>query len=166
MRGPGRFSQGEGRRVFLAVSAVQGVGSLGEGFLVFVGVQVVRVLPEDIDGHVAAVVGDPLVIGEQVVEHEAVLQRAFLPAHPVDMAGLQLVAQVIDDLFQRVYSQRRVPVVVDEGADRDARDLAHGVFQNAQFPLGRGGEGDLLVQDLLRRRRYLLTSRVWASSSS
>ena len=52
-------------------------------------------------GDIGAVVRYPLIVGEQIVEHEALTQGAYALLQTVHMVQLQLVAQAVNDLLQR-----------------------------------------------------------------
>ena len=71
-------------------------------------------------------VGHALAVGEQVVECEAVVERALAGLQAVDVVQLHLVAEVVDELLERLDAVGRGDVVVEEGVDRDLEDARHG----------------------------------------
>ena len=97
--------------VLLAVFLVIALVGIGFHFLdageVFVRVERVGFQLDHGDGDVRAVVGHALVVGQQVVEEEAVEQRTVALLEAVDMVELQLVAEIVDQLLQRLYAGRQ-----------------------------------------------------------
>ena len=137
--------------VFLVVPG-EGVGLHGpDAVEVLVGVEGVGLQLDDGHGDVGAVVGHALVVGQQVVEHEALVQRTGTGLQAVHMVGLHLVAQAVDDLLQRLHSGGLLHIVGHEGGDGDGQDLPQGGLHDLQLAAGGGGEHHLLVVDLLGR---------------
>ena len=101
--------------VFLIVAG-EGVGLHGaDAAEVLVGIEGVGLQLYDGHGDVGAVVGHALVVGQQVVEEEAVEQRTVALLEAVDMVELQLVAEIVDQLLQRLYAGGQGEIVADEG---------------------------------------------------
>ena len=99
---------------------------------------------------VAAVVADALEIRDQVVEHKAVLQRADALLQAVDMAVLHLVAQIVDQLLQRLDHAGALQVPIRQRADGEVQHLPDSPLHDVQLVDGVGAELDGLVVDLLR----------------
>ena len=106
---------------------------------------------DDGHGHIGAVVGHALVVGQQVVEHKALIQRAGAGLQPIHMVGLHLVAQAVDDLLQRLHPRGALGIVVHEGADGDVQNLLHGGLHHVQLVAGLRRELQVLVVYLLGR---------------
>ena len=96
-------------------------------------------------------VGHALAVGEQVVEREAVVERALAGLQAVDVVQLHLVAEVVDELLERLDVVGRGDVVVEEGVDRDLEDARHGGEHDLQLARAGGRKDDLLRVELLRR---------------
>ena len=149
--GPMRLLQ----RVFLRIGVVE-VGivlaaallDLGE---VLVRVEAARARLDKGDGDVRAVVGHALVVRQQVVEHEAVLDRALAALQALDVRRLGGGDQAVDDLLQRLNVARHFEVVLAEGIDGQLQNLRQCVCQVLQLRSGILGEDDVLVVDLLSR---------------
>ena len=103
------------------------------------------------DGDVRAVVGHTLVVRQQVVEHEAVLDRALAALQALDVRRLGGGDQAVDDLLQRLNVARHFEVVLAEGIDGQLQNLRQCVCQVLQLRSGILGEDDVLVVDLLGR---------------
>ena len=103
------------------------------------------------DGDVRAVVGHALVVRQQVVEHEAVLDRALAALQALDVRRLGGGDQAVDDLLQRLDVARHFEVVLAEGIDGQLQNLRQCVCQVLQLRSGILGEDDVLVVDLLSR---------------
>ena len=86
------------------------------------------------DGDVRAVVGYTLTVGEQVVEGKAVVERALTGLQTVDVVQLHFVAEVIDQLLERLDAVGGVDVVVEEGGDRQLENARHGAEHDVQLP--------------------------------
>ena len=99
---------------------------------------------------VGAVVRDALVGGEQVIQHEAVLDGAGAGLQAGDVAGLDLAHQAVHHFFQGLDLARRVAVTLLEGIHRAVDDVLYRRFQHGQVGQGFVAEADVLVPDLLR----------------
>lgn len=93
-------------------------------------------------------VGHALIVREQVVEDEAELQRADALLQAADVAALELVAQAVHNLLERLHPPGEVQVVLREGADSDGDDLADGRFHHVQLMLRLRRKGDVLLMQL------------------
>ena len=101
-------------------------------------------------GNIGAVVRHPLIVGEQIVEHEALTQGAYALLQAVHMVQLQLVAQAVDDLLQRLYPAGGGQIPLHKGVDGEVEDLGDGILHDLQLPAGLLREGHALAVDLLR----------------
>ena len=101
------------------------------------------------DGDVGTVVGDALAVGEQVVEREAVVQRADTGLQAVDVVQLQLVAEVVDQLLERLDVVGELDVVFHERAHGHGQDLRHGGHHHTQLVRALVREMHLLFVHLL-----------------
>ena len=95
-------------------------------------------------------VGNTLVVRQQVRQDEARPDRAFAELQALDVRALGLRDQNVNDLLQRLDVDRQRAVGFAEGADRHFQNLVHRVRQVADLRLRVLGEGDLLLLDLLR----------------
>ena len=71
------------------------------------------------------------------------------------MVELQLVAEIVDQLLQRLYAGGQGEIVADEGIDRDMDNLGQRRFQHGQLAQGVVGEDDALFAHLFRRLRNI-----------
>ena len=139
--------------VFLIVAG-EGVGLHGaDAAEVLVGIEGVGLQLYDGHGDVGAVVGHALVVGQEVVEHKALVQGTGTGLETVHMVGLHLIAQTVDDLLQRLHAGGLLDVVGHEGGNGDGQDLPQGRLHDLQLPQGGGGEHHVLVVYLLGRFR-------------
>ena len=114
----------------------------------------VELIGGDLDhrnGNVRAVVGDALIVGQQIVQHKAVLDRAGTGLQAGDVAALDLAHKAVHDLLQRLDLFGGVGVALLEGIDRAVHDVLHGGLKHAQVAEGLVTEFDRLVADLLGR---------------
>ena len=88
---------------------------------------------QNVHSYIAAVVGYTLVVRDQVIENEAVLISAFLPAYPFDMVGFYRIAKIVDDLFKRIHKQRLFVIVIRKGNHCKLCNIQYRVFQNLKF---------------------------------
>ncbi len=116
---------------------------------ILVGVEGVGLQLDDGHGDVGAVVGHALVVGQQVVEHEALAQGTRAGLETVHVVGLHLVAQTVDDLLQRLDPGGTLHIVVHKGGDGQGQHLPHGALHDLQLAPGLGGEHQILVVDLV-----------------
>ena len=98
---------------------------------------------------VGAVVGNALVAGEQVIQHEAVLDGAGAGLQAGDVPRLDLPHQTVHHLLQRLDLARRVAVGMLEGVHGAVHDVLHGGLQHAQIVQSLLAELDALVPNLL-----------------
>ena len=98
---------------------------------IFVRVERLGLELDHSDGDVRAVVGHTLTVGEQVVEGKAVVERALTGLQAVDVVQLHFVAEVIDQLLERLDAVGGVDVVVEEGGDRQLENAAYQVRSSA-----------------------------------
>ena len=116
---------------------------------VLVGVEGIGLQLDHGHGDVGAVVGHPLVVGQQVVKDKALAELADAPLEAVHMVELHLVAQGVDQLLQRLDAVGQLQVVGGEGRDGVVGDLLHGGEHGLKLPLGPLGEDDAFLVDLL-----------------
>ena len=100
--------------------------------------------------HVRAVITHALEGCEQIVEHEALLDRALALLEPFDVAALHLVAELVDQLLQGLDLHGKGQIVFDERLHRQTHDLPDRHADNGQLLLRFLREGDLLFVQLLR----------------
>ena len=126
------------QRVLLCIGVVE-VGivltaallDLGE---ILVRVEAARARLDERDGDVRAVVGHALVVRQQVVEHEAVLDRALAALQALDVRRLGGGDQAVDDLLQRLDVARHFEVVLAEGVDGQLQNFRQGVRNGSAAP--------------------------------
>ena len=114
----------------------------------------IKLIGGDLDhrnGNVRAVVGDALIVGQQIVQHKAVLDRAGTGLQAGDVAALDLAHKTVHDLLQRLDLFGGVGVALLEGIDRAVHDVLHSGLKHAQVAKGLVTEFDRLVADLLSR---------------
>ena len=90
-----------------------------EAVYIFMRIKAVRLKLNESNGYVRAVVGNSLEICQQIVEHKAVVERAYALLQAVDVVQLHLVAQVIYKLLKRLDAVCGLKVVAHEGVDGD-----------------------------------------------
>ena len=95
-------------------------------------------------------VGHALKICEQVIEHKADGQRTRPGLQALDMAELELVAQHVDMLLQRLYPVGLLQILFDEGVDGQRQDLVDRAEQHVHLMLAVCGKADLLFKLLAR----------------
>ena len=83
--------------------------------------------------NVGAVVGDSLVIREDIREHEAELYGAIAAGETGDMPVLYLGKELVNDLLERLDPERSLGVVVAERRYRDIEYLAYRLCGGHQF---------------------------------
>ena len=109
--------------IFLLVLLIvprEGTGLHGPDTVqILMGVEGVGLQLDDGHGDVGAVVRHALVVGQQVVEHEPLVQRAAAGLQSVHVVGLHLVAQAVDDLLQRLHPGGSLGIVFHKGAHGD-----------------------------------------------
>lgn len=104
---------------------------------------------DDRHGDVAAVVGDTLVVVEDVGEDEAHLDRAAAALQARDVVCLDRAGELVDDLLERFHAEGVLEVVLGVALGGHREDLVDGVREHAKF-LGRlSGEAQTLLADLL-----------------
>ena len=113
-----------------------------------VGVEAVGVQLDDRNGDVGAVVGDSLVVGQKIVEDEALGQGAGAVLEPLDVMELDLVAENIDALLQRLDQIGLVLIVLREGGDGQVQNFLQGGGKNGEFLQSLTGEVELLGVEL------------------
>ena len=82
---------------------------------------------------VAAVVGDPFIICDQIVENKSVFKGADLSADPFYMSDLDLVTEIVDHFFQRINHKSRFNVIVDKSFYSKTRDIIYSFFKGSQI---------------------------------
>ena len=102
------------------------------------------------DSDVGAVVGDALVVGQKIVEDEALAERAQALLQAVDVVELQFVAKVVDQLLERLNAGRQLQIVIDEGTDGRGQDLRQRSLHDLELMRSRVREGEILLVQLLR----------------
>ena len=109
------------QRVFLRIGVVEVGIVLAAALLdlreILVRVEAARARLDERDGDVRAVVRHTLVVRQQVVEHEAILDRALAALQALDVRRLGGGDQAVDDLLQRLNVARHFEVVLAEGID-------------------------------------------------
>ena len=114
----------------------------------------IKLIGSDLDhrnGDVGAVVGDTLVVGQQIIQHKAVLDGADTGLQAGNVAGLDLAHETVHDLLKRFDLAGGVDITFLERIDRAVDDILHGGFEHAEVAEGFLAELDGLVADLLGR---------------
>ena len=101
------------------------------------------------NGNVGAMVGDALVVGQQIVQHKAVLDAARARLQTHNVAALDLAHQTVHDFLQRLDLFCRIDVVFLESVHRAVYDILHGGFQNAEVVEGFLAELYRFIADFL-----------------
>ena len=99
--------------------------------------------------HVAAVVADALVVGQQVFQHEAILDGAAAGLQAGDVPCLDGTHQLVHDGLQRFDLACQMQVILAEGVSGAVQHVLHGVLKHLQLFAGVGGKVDLLGVHLL-----------------
>ena len=102
------------------------------------------------NGDVGAMVGDTLVVGQKIVEDEALAERAQALLQAVNMVELQLVAEVVDQLLERLNAGRQLQIVIDKGTDGRGQDLRQRSLHDLELVRSGVGEGEVFLVQLLR----------------
>ena len=87
----------------------------------------------DIHRDIAAVIGDTLIICQQIIEDKSCLQRALLAADALNMVVLDLIAQIVDHFFERINLKRDKIIIINKSFDRHLGDIRDRLFQNLQL---------------------------------
>ena len=90
-------------------------------------------------------VGHALVVRQQVIEHEAVLDRALAALQALDVRRLGGGDQAVDDLLQRLHLPGGGHILLPEGVQRPHEDIVDRGGQHAQLPLRLVAEGQPLL---------------------
>ena len=85
--------------------------------------------------NVGAVVGYPLIIRQDICEHEAELDGAAAAGESGNMPVLYLGKEIVNDLLERLDPERSLGVVVAERRYRDIEYLAYRLCGGHQFVL-------------------------------
>ena len=101
-------------------------------------------------GDVGAVVADPLVVCEQVVEYESAQKGGTAGLQAVDVQVLHLVAEDIDQFFKGFDPFGQGRIIFCECADGQFQEIADGIAQDIQFIPGVGVKDDLFLMDFFR----------------
>jgi len=117
---------------------------------VFVGIEGVGLELYHRQGDVGAVVGNALIIRKQIVEREALLERADALLQAVHMVELELVAQRIDYLLERLYLCGAVEIVIDEGINCNGNYFKYGALHDLELMRSLRRIPDALVVYFLR----------------
>ena len=104
---------------------------------------------DDRHGDVAAVVGDALVVVENVGEDEAHLDRTAAALQARDVVCLDRAGELVDDLLKRFYTEGVLDVVLGVALGGHREDLVDGVGEHAEFLGCLSGEAQALLADLL-----------------
>ena len=88
---------------------------------------------QDINSDIAAVVRDPLVVGQKIVENETVFKGALLTAHPRYVIALDLIAEVVHNFLKGIDLKSRFGVIFHESIDGHTGDVADGLLQDLKF---------------------------------
>ena len=99
--------------------------------------------------HVAAMVADAFIIGQEIVQHKAVLNGAAAGLEPGNMVCLDGAHQLVDHRLQRLYLAGKVQVSLAECVGGAVQDILHRIFQHLQFLPGIPGESNVLLVHLL-----------------
>ena len=114
-----------------------------------VGVEGIVLYLDDGHGDVGAVVGDALIVVEQIGEDEALFDGAHALLEALDVPVFHLGGELVDDLFQRFHPGGKIYVAGLVGFYGHVQDLVDGFDEVIQLVLCLFGEGQALVVDLL-----------------
>ena len=90
--------------------------------------------------HVIAMVGYPLVIGDDILECHAGLNRALSLPKALYVTSLDFHIQAVNDLLQRLNGGRDLRIVLAEGADSPFHNVIQGRSEDLQLLLRAGRE--------------------------
>ncbi len=127
---------------FLGLALLQSVQIL-------VGVEGTFVQLDHGDGHVGAVIGDTLQVGQQIVEDKAGADGTGALLQALHVMQLHLVAEIVDDLLQRLDLLGAFQILSHKGIRGQMDDLGHCVIDDMQLLLRFGGEFHALLDALL-----------------
>ena len=100
------------------------------------------------DCDVRAVVADPLQTGQQVVQNKTLPDRAAALLKALHMVELDLIAELINQLLQRLNTAGQVQIIFHKGANRKAGNLAGRAAKDLQLMLRFVGKADVLLMNL------------------
>ena len=89
---------------------------------------------QNIHSYIAAVIGNTLIICDYISECEAGLKCILLSADPFDMISLHRIADVIDDLLQRIDLKCFSVVIVCKREDGEICDFPDRILQYGELP--------------------------------
>ena len=128
---------------FLGVVAVAQIVQVG------VGVKAVLCHLDLRNCHVAAMVAYTLVVGQQIVQHKTVLNRAAAGLQAGNVPRLDGAHQLVDHGLQRLHLGSKVQIPLAEGIGGAAQGVLHRILQHLQLLLCILGEVNLLLVHLL-----------------
>ena len=82
-------------------------------------------------------VGDSFKVGEQVGEDKSHLDGTFAVLKAENVLGLEVVLQIIDDLFKRLNGDSKLQIVFLEGGKSDVKYLVDSVKHCLELGLCR-----------------------------
>jgi len=126
--------------VLLVVVLVGRVAFLAQVCEIFVHIQCVVAQDDHRYRDIGAVVGDTLAGGDDVIEDKALGDGADLFLQPVDVVELHGVAEVVDQLLQRLDLFRDSQVVLCKSPHGERSGLLHGGGHDLELMTGVSGE--------------------------
>ena len=103
----------------------------------------------DTSTDVGAMVGHTLEVGEDIREDKAVLDCALTLLESDDVIELDLIAQIVNHLLERLDLCRSLKIVVDKCDVREVEDLLYRTAKYGDLLGSIVGEGYLLISELL-----------------